>query len=283
MKKYYLFIIYILFITCDQIEAPYTTENLNIGLKKVIVEKFTGHKCSNRPDASTTLNELKEFYPNNIISIAIHPGNLIEFTNTDDNYPYDFTTESGDIIAQDMGAIFLPLATINRKPGGISNRCWTKDEWASEINDILYDNNGDPIPKNINITINNYYNPSLKEITSSINLEVINNLNGDYRLVALITEDKIISAQLDDTFLDANYEHNNILRASLNGVYGEDLNINFKSGTVINKEYNVAMNTTNNVNWTNSWNSPENCHVVVYIYNANTLIIEEAYTQPFIQ
>ena len=259
------------------------TENLNTALKKVIVEKFTGHKCSNCPDASITLNELKEFYSNNIISIAIHPGNLIEFTNTDDNYPYDFTTESGDIIAQDMGAIFLPLATINRKPGGISNRCWTKDEWASKIDDILYDDNGDPIPKNINITINNYYNPSLKEITSSINLEVINNLNGDYRLVALITEDKIIAPQLDDTLLDINYEHNNILRTSLNGVYGELLNTNLISGSIVTKDYTLSLNQSSNINWTNSWNSPENCHVVVYIYNANTLIIEEAYTQPFIQ
>jgi len=66
-------------------------------------------------------------------------------------------------------------------------------------------------------------------------------------------------------------------------VYGEDLNINLKSGTVINKEYNVAMNITNNVNWTKNWNSPENCHVVVYLYNTSTLVIEEGYTQPFIQ
>ena len=55
-----LFIISISFIGCDKIEPPYTQNNSQLAERTVLIEKFTGHKCSNCPEASRTVDELKE-------------------------------------------------------------------------------------------------------------------------------------------------------------------------------------------------------------------------------
>ena len=133
-RKFSILLIILLFWTsCDKIEPPYIEGGNQSAEKTILIEKFTGHKCSNCPEASRKIDELKEFYEDNLISIAIHPGELTEFTGIDENYPYDFTTNASDLISTDMGASFLPLGTVNRVAGGISNRCFTKDEWAKEI------------------------------------------------------------------------------------------------------------------------------------------------------
>jgi len=115
MRKLYLILFLIIWLSCDKIDPPYTQTNNNLAERTVVIEKFTGHKCSNCPEASRKLDELQEFYGNNLISVSIHPGDLVEFTGTDDNYPYDFTTNTSDTISNDMGATFLPLGTINKK------------------------------------------------------------------------------------------------------------------------------------------------------------------------
>ena len=105
-----------------------TPKNISKNTKTILIEKFTGHKCSNCPAATRKIEELKEFYGLNIISVAIHPGYLEEFTDIDLNFPYDFRTISGDIIGNDMGAGFLPLGTVKRIPGGVLGRSWLKDD-----------------------------------------------------------------------------------------------------------------------------------------------------------
>ena len=136
MKNYIIISVLFLF-SCDTIEPPYLQTNNQSSQKVVLIEKFTGHKCSNCPDATRKIKELQELYQDAIIPVAIHPGGLSGLTGIDENYTYDFTTSSSNLIANDMGADFLPLGTVNRVEGGVSNRCFTKDQWASKIENLL--------------------------------------------------------------------------------------------------------------------------------------------------
>ena len=152
--------------SCDTIEPPYKEPppptDTNTVLKTVMIEKFTGHKCAGCAIASEKIDELKEIYPGKIIPIYIHP-DLSPLTNPSSNYPYDFRTDDGSQIANDLGVPYIPLGTINRL-GGNSNtipecdRCWLKDSWASLIDTILYDNNNTPKLPEIEISINNILN-----------------------------------------------------------------------------------------------------------------------------
>tara|TARA_B100000902_G_C27246115_1_gene882693 strand:- start:127 stop:1008 length:882 start_codon:yes stop_codon:yes gene_type:complete len=267
-------------VSCDKIEPPYTQMNNNITEKTILIEKFTGHKCSNCPDANRKIEILKDFYGDNIISVAIHPSQLAEFTGLDENYSYNFTTNDGDIIANDMGATFLPLGTVNRIEGGISNRCFLKDDWATQIDNLLYDEDGNLIPKNMTININTTFNNNSKQLDIITNFSFISNSfkYDNYKLCAFIMEDSIIAPQLDGTEYIENYEHNSIYRCAINGTYGENIT-NFASFYLDEKLsyqaiHNISLNENYNANWTNDWNNSNNCYVVAYVYNTETMIIE---------
>lgn len=292
MRQIYLTLVFFLWISCDKIEPPYTQSNNNLSERTVLIEKFTGHKCSNCPEASRKVDELQEFYGNNLISVAIHPGDLIEFTGTDDNYPYDFTTNASDTISNDMGASFLPLGTVNRIPGGISNRCWTKEEWATQIDNLLYDNEGNPLPNNVEIEINTSFNKQNKELSIQTDFSLNNNLEGNYKLCLFIMEDGIIAPQIDGTEYIENYEHKHIYRSSVNTVYGEDISEfslpdvpsseEFANQFMYSATHLIQFNSDYNINWNEEWNNVHNCYVVAYIYNSQTLIIEESAVQQII-
>lgn len=257
---------------CDQIEPPYT-QNLNLENpnKVILVEKFTGHKCSNCPKATLKIKELKEDFQNAIIPVSIHPGGLPEFTNTDNNYPYDFTTNASDVIANDMGANFLPLGTINRVEGDF-NRCFLKDEWYDEIYNQLYNSSGNPLPKTFDIQITTSLNN--KELSIETNINKLISLNNNYRLCLIIIEDSIIAPQIDDKEYIANYRHDNIYRCAINDIYGEnlDFNNNIWIGT-----HTMSFNNNYNINWHSEWDNLHNCYVVGYVYNAESLVIEESF------
>ena len=102
MKKYFLILCSILTITsCDIVEGPYITDAdsyINTD-KKVLIEDFTGHLCTNCPEAAREISAIHDVYGDQIIALAIHvsadfarPKNA----SPDSSYHYDFRTEWGN-------------------------------------------------------------------------------------------------------------------------------------------------------------------------------------------
>ncbi|RPG60229.1 MAG: hypothetical protein CBD51_001285 [Flavobacteriales bacterium TMED191] len=277
MKNYIFIICGFLLTCCDTIEPPFLQSNSQTSQKIIMIEKFTGHKCSNCPAATIKIKELQELYQDAIIPVSIHPGGLPEFTNTDNNYTYDFTTNSSNIIADDMGATFLPLGTVNRVEEGISNRCFTKDQWASEIENLLYDSKGLPRPKKFDIEISTIFNNSTRELTIETNVASLSSLQNFFKLAIIVIEDGIIAPQIDGTEYIENYEHNNIYRCDVNGTYGEIINDlkGLDEEFVFESSYIITLNQNLNSNWTNDWDNINNCFIVAYVYDAESLIIQD--------
>ena len=76
-ETYYLFLsLFILSLTfsCDVIEKDNFTDP-NAGFswlgKKVLIEDFTGFKCTNCPQASKELKNIEELYPEKVVGIAM--------------------------------------------------------------------------------------------------------------------------------------------------------------------------------------------------------------------
>ena len=284
MREVILITICFLLVSCDKINQPFIEENSTSAQKKILIEKFTGHKCSNCPDATRTIKEIKEFYGDNIISVSIHPSYLSSFTGIDLDHSYDFRTDSGDSIANQLGVAFMPIGSINRISGGSVNNglLWYKDDWRKEVDKLLFNqNNSEPLPKNIEISINNSLNQTDKTLTSIINIDILNNISGPHNIVAIITEDKIISPQDDGNTTVLDYEHNNVFRCAINGVYGEPLN-DLQIGSNLSKEYSVTLNEDYNINWNKDWNKAQNCNIIIYIYNTETLVIEDVHMKKLI-
>ena len=79
--------------------------------RAVLLEEYTGVKCSNCPDGHRISNNLAEKYPDRFYAVNIHASSFAE--------PYgfgepDFRTTYGDALMQAAGATTLPSAVINR-------------------------------------------------------------------------------------------------------------------------------------------------------------------------
>ncbi len=276
MKNYILIICVLFLFSCDVIEEPYLQSNNQSSQKMVLIEKFTGHKCSNCPDATRKIKELQDYYQDAIIEVAIHPGGLPGSTGVDAIHTYEFTTSSGDDISNQMGAEYLPLGTVNRIEGGINERCFTYDQWASEIEKILYDSEGLPKEKKFDIDIITTFNTTTKELTITTDVVALSSLQRNFKLAIIITEDKIIAPQDDGEEFIENYEHNSIYRCAVNGTYGETINGDLESLFEHQSTYTLILNQDSNTNWTSDWDNINNCYVIAYVYDSESLIIEDS-------
>ncbi|MDE6515750.1 MAG: Omp28-related outer membrane protein [Bacteroidales bacterium] len=79
--------------------------------RAVLLEEYTGVRCSNCPDGHRIANNLAEKYPNRFYAVNIHTSSFAE--------PYgsgepDFRTSYGEDLAENAGVNSLPSAAINR-------------------------------------------------------------------------------------------------------------------------------------------------------------------------
>jgi hypothetical protein len=102
----------------------------------------------------------------------------------------------------------------------------------------------------------------------------VENLDGDYKLQVVITEDSITDWQQwynHSPEYVSDYMHRHVLRDGLNTTWGEQVvTTSVSSGTVISKNYSYTIN--------NAWNA-DHCNIVAFLYNAATyevIQVEEA-------
>lgn len=249
----------LLFMTpsCDVIDQPFkgnvqdTTSTLQ--QRNVLIEDFTGHRCKNCPKASKAIEALVDAYGTRIIGLAIHagPGN---FTNTNTDYPTDFTTPKGKVIQNFFGTNFLPVGMVNREN-------WTASgngHWSAYTNWPTL--SSEAIDSTLNIAL------EASASVNSGNLEVSAKgfpqmgLLHDLNIAVLIKESNIVSPQLmpDDT-RDSNYVHMNVLRDYVTDTWGESFGTSpMLPGDTLSGSYSIAWNT----DWVQS-----NAAVVVYVFN----------------
>ena len=249
----------LLFMTpsCDVIDQPFkgniqdTTSTQQ--QRNVLIEDFTGHRCKNCPKASKAIEALVDAYGSRIIGLAIHagPGN---FTNTNTDYPTDFTTPEGKAIQNFFGTNFLPVGMVNREN-------WTASgngHWSPYTNWPTL--SSEAIDSTLRIAL------EASAVVNSGNLEVSAKglpqmgLLHDLNIAVLIKESNIVSPQLmpDDT-RDSNYVHMNVLRDYVTDTWGESFGTSpMLPGDTLSGNYTIAWNT----DWVQS-----NAAVVVYVFN----------------
>ena len=271
MKKYFLILCSILTITsCDIVEGPYITDSdsyINTD-KKVLIEDFTGHLCTNCPEAAREISAIHDLYGDQIIALAIHvsadyarPKN----TNPDSSYHYDFRTEWGEEWDNIFGAsaIGLPRGMVNRIGG--QSPTLGKNEWASSV--------ANELKKEIDFKIS--IEADTNEITIASTLE--NTLDNDYNLVVCLTESNVINWQADGQNNIEDYQHNHVLRSV---VYDDKISnqSTLTRGAVVENTFNINIKEleqynilySNNIEAGNGnsggWNT-NNMSVIAYIYN----------------
>lgn len=237
------FIIVWFFSSCNKIDKPYINwipPNPLSGdtIRKILIEDYTGHRCSNCPRAAYTIHKFQEtVFPRQVIAVAIHPKGGGSFTLPDAAHPLDFRTPIGDKFDADFGIskLGIPNGMINRRKNS-SGFAIPDSKWKDTVAFILQ-NKPDALLK-----ITNDYNGNTRKLSIEVKCNFLNSLAGNYNLIVLLTQDSIKSAQdyngvggdpVWHSPTETDYWHMHVLRACLSDGSGAVSGIGVSVGSFV--------------------------------------------------
>jgi hypothetical protein len=253
--------------------------NLNRAFKKTYVEEFTGHKCITCPANTRLLIQQQEENKERMIVNSIHAGNFAVVEPP--KYPTDFNSDYGDLMYThyDMATQPIPSAMVNRRS-------------FPSFNDLIIFNRtttfwDKPIDQENTNTQTKFALGIAADLIDSTNLfyirvstEVLEDVDGNYRVLVFCQEDSVVAEQLDgeadsQVYPDkivTDYVHRHVFRAKLNSdqsITGNPLiNGSVTAGTWLNHEFNAYL-PYNVV-------TKEHTRIIALIVNADTEEVEQS-------
>lgn len=263
-------------VCCDKIEGPYlqydesvetTVEfpelDKNAVYKKVLVEEFTGHRCTNCPDGHRLLATMAENMGDTMVSVCIHAGILARTTSA---FPNDFTTSEGTDLYEHFTVGATPRAIFNQS---LYEGAYAVDlsGWVNAANHFKQD---EPIAA---IQMINEFSGGI--ITAHTRTTLLADYDDQIKLTLYVVEDGIVSPQIDGGDTIPDYVHNHVLRGSFNGTYGTFISNDgmMRPDSSYLKSYQLVADEK----WV-----PARCSVVAILSNATTKEVLQVEKCPFL-
>ena len=204
--------------------------------RAVLVEEFTGQKCINCPEAHEQLAQIqKEYGEDKVIAVCIHASALAVVP---------LKTQVGEEYYKHWKGDGVPGAVINR-----SGRMLQVSAWAGVINSELQK------PTSVSLSMTNKYDATNRQLAIDVN--ALSREKFDGKLQVWIVEDGIVAKQLlKGNRVDANYVHNHVFRAAVNGAWGTDIAL----------QENVEAKSNFSIQLDAKWNE-KNISIVAFLYN----------------
>lgn len=208
--------------------------------RQVLIEDFTGQRCVNCPNANDEIALLQQQYgADNVIAVAIHAGPLAFYTNS---RFLGLRTETGDE--------YYDHWHIEYQPAGMVDRQAVTDysSWAGRVHEELEKT------ASVDIVIASDLQGSKLNLTTTIS-----GIDGDTsgKLQLWIVEDDITAFQLmPDGTRNDNYVHQHVFRATVNGLWGEDISV--REGESISRSHQMELSA----DWKVS-----NLSVIAFVYD----------------
>lgn len=244
-KKLYLFIgLAISTLTsCENLSERYIEVEPIHSQRKVLLEEFTGQRCTNCPAAHAIIEKLEQQYGEDLIVVSIHAG--------------PFGIPSPDGLMQPVGDEYAARWDITAYPSGVVDRTGSvlsPDGWAGAIRSQI----GKISPIDL----------SLDACLEGDTIEVASVVSASEALKASlqlwVTQDSIVGFQIDNGVRLPDYVHNNVFRACVNGTWGQPIEVTPNVfGTFTHK---IALDPMWDVN---------NLHIVGFIYDASGVLQAE--------
>ena len=253
---------------CDIVEDPYlmrVTGGVVPGpgenVRKVLLEDYTGQKCPNCPAAAEEAHKLKTIYGEQLVLLTIHAGNY-SVPDPSGDFTAEYRTQEG----ADLNVFFAfpgyPMGLVNRTEFS-GSRILLKDSWeaAAAIQTDL--------EAQVEIIITNTYNTGTSKLDCLLETEFLKDMDGTYNICVFIVESGIISPQETEQGVNLTYEHNHVLRGSMNGTWGDVVGTDGQaiSGSALTNSYSYTI--------PDGWNA-DNCSVVAFVYNTTTNEVVQA-------
>jgi thiol-disulfide isomerase/thioredoxin len=269
LAKIFLASVTILFLvnSCDIVEEPYLVPTGGNGpgpgekVRKVLLEDFTGQKCPNCPEAAELAHNLKTIYGEQFVLLTVHAG-FYSVPDATGNFTTDYRTTVGNDLNGYFPFLGYPSGMVNRSEYKGSVVLF-KDDWEGAVAAQV------DLPAAAEVVISHEYNTTSRKLTCTLESTFLESLSGTYNICVFVTESGIVSPQQTEQGVNQNYEHNHVLRASMNGTWGDPV------GTDGTATANVKLTDNFEITLDNAWNA-ENCGIVAFIYNTESQEVVQA-------
>lgn len=174
----------------------------------VLIEDFTGQRCTNCPKATEIIDELAETYGDNIVAVGIHGGPLAFAGNAK---TLGLKTATGDDYYSHWHLSYQPVGLVNRREP------LNYPDWAAAVREELTK----PSPLRLGGTA------VLADDAVSIRIQA-EGTDGTVtgKLQVWLIEDGIQALQLmPDGTSNSAYVHNHVFRTAVNGAWGDDFTL----------------------------------------------------------
>ncbi|MDD7334885.1 MAG: Omp28 family outer membrane lipoprotein [Prevotella sp.] len=214
--------------------------------RNILIEDFTGQNCVNCPKATNIIEQLqKEYGADTIIAVAIHCGYF---------GVHNSPTQLG--LATDLGDTYYDHWKVESQPSGLIDRSdglMPMDWWTAKAAYDLKEK------AQVNISLDNTYHPQSNTVDISAELVGAGDATVSGKLQLWVTEDSINAFQImPDGKRNNDYIHNHVLRAAVNGTWGDDVTV--VPGQALNKTYELTLDK--------AWN-PKHLYIVAFVYDDN--------------
>jgi len=262
--------------SCDYVNkpledaAPVDTSSNGPVQRNVLLEDYTGHKCTACPQAAVIAGNLLQTHGHKLVVVGVHAGFFSTPSTSGTNYLTDFRTSAGNTYNTFFGFAAYPNGLINRKDyssSGGNAHIKAYGDWAAEVVTELAK------PANAKIEITNNYNSTTRALTCNVATTFLHDTltGGPYKLVVMLTQDSIIATQLDNGNIITNYVHKHVLRDNLNGTWGETIsNVPVTKNSPVTKTFNYTLKAsypTGTAGNAESNCDAKHCYIVAFLYN----------------
>ncbi|HWB62856.1 MAG TPA: Omp28 family outer membrane lipoprotein [Chitinophagales bacterium] len=224
--------------------------------KNTVVEEFTGVRCTNCPQGHAIIEQLHAQYGDRVVAIAFHPTNSLG-----NPYPVistqNFENAGSDALYTYLGNQGIePSAAVDRQlfTGlGQTYILMDKSVWGNAVAQQL------ATTTPVNVILSSTYNASTRQVTVVTELHYTQNVTEANDLTIALTEDSIVSAQLDGAVIDTFYVHNGVFRDFITtGSNGSDaINQTLEAGRVIRNVYQYTLDAL--------WN-PAHMNIIAFVH-----------------
>lgn len=223
--------------------------------QRVFLEKYTGPRCTNCPDADVVINNALQANPEKLIAVSI-----VDFSTFGNPYleQIDMRTEDGDAWSKYFGITQYPTAMFNRaKANGAWELITSKDAIGAKANALVSQNNTPAVAMEMNCPSPNVIN---------IDMEILKEGLPNMTLTLLVIEDSLVAKQASNEGTIENYVSNHMLRDIVTAPWGTNFQTkDANTGSNIGNKISVVFNYEPNKEW-----KLNHCKYVAFVSNKAT-------------
>jgi hypothetical protein len=275
--------------SCDKIDAPYIVPNtdpiepedtaacpvpkfpaVTAHYKRALIEDYTGHTCVNCPRAALITHDLKDKYQDSLVVVAVHAGFYAKPSTSDSVWAYDFRTPAGtewDNFFK-VGAVGNPNGMVSRKGYPNNQQVLSPPSWANAVKNTVSEA---PL---MDLQLITEYDSAKDKLCIHSKISFLQAFTErTLKISVIITEDSIIQAQKNNdvtvgtTPSILNYVHTHVMRGAVNGIWGTPVLL-----IPENSSFAPVVTTfqTHFTNFNLNTMVPKNCHVIAFVFDAET-------------